>query len=111
MRSNTALHVYFDHHASMNYVDGSLNTIKKAVSLAGLKTVCCFEISDRPSNKPVSAHILENIDFMEANSKSDNVKGMLGLHANFTLSAKTLSYISDIIAGRDIRVPCACTLR
>ena len=95
----------FDHHASMNFVSGSLETIEKALSMAGLKSVCCFEVSDRHSSSDIEEQVKENIDFIESHKKSDTTKGMLGLHANFTLSKQTLRIISDITAGRTLDYP------
>ena len=36
-----------DHHASASYVDGSLDIIAEAVNQSGLRSVLCYEVSDR----------------------------------------------------------------
>ncbi|MEA3501040.1 MAG: amidohydrolase family protein [Candidatus Marinimicrobia bacterium] len=84
----------FDHHASMNLVDGSLEIIEKAFRKIGLKGLLCFEISDRMGEKNIQSQIEENIKFYEKHKNDNQIKGVLGLHANFTLSDKTLSTIS-----------------
>ncbi|MBT4003865.1 MAG: amidohydrolase family protein, partial [Chloroflexi bacterium] len=36
-----------DHHASPNFIDGSLDVIAEAVDRSGLRSVLCYEVSDR----------------------------------------------------------------
>ena len=36
-----------DHHASPNFIDGSLDVIADAVDQAGLRAVLCYEVTDR----------------------------------------------------------------
>ena len=82
----------FDHHASMGFVRGSLATIERAFSMAaGLKGLLCFETSDRRGPDAADTHIEENLDFWRSHTRSRNVKGALGLHANFTLGDRTLA--------------------
>ncbi len=84
----------FDHHASMNFVSGSLAIIEKAFRKIGLKGLLCFEISDRMGENNIQSQIEENIKFYEKHKEDKQIRGALGLHANFTLSEKTLSTIS-----------------
>ncbi len=37
----------FDHHASPNFIDGSLDIIADAVRQAGLRASLCYEVTDR----------------------------------------------------------------
>ena len=84
----------FDHHASSNYVKGSLNLIEKAFNEVGLKSALSFEISDREGEDVFRQQLDENLKFYEKHIDSPNVKGMMGLHANFTLSSDSLQAIS-----------------
>jgi putative selenium metabolism protein SsnA len=86
----------FDHHASMSYVRGSLSAIEKAFDLAGIKGTLCFETSDRPGEEAAALHIEENLDFWEKHRESPALLGLLGLHANFTLSDNTLKRIRSV---------------
>ncbi len=95
----------FDHHASMNYVTGSLSTIEKAFNLAGIKGVLCFETSDRKSIADPAEHIRENIDFINTHADHKSIRGMLGLHANFTLSEKTLSAAAEAVQSSGSPAP------
>ncbi|MBU4445545.1 amidohydrolase family protein [bacterium] len=85
----------FDHHASMNYISGSLRLIEKAFKEIGVKGLLCYEISDRMGEKAVQRQLDENIAFREDHIDDKNVHGLLGLHANFTLSNNTLSLIKS----------------
>lgn len=101
----------FDHHASMNCVRGSLNTIKKAFETAGIRGVLCFETSERSGLSNIQSHIDENIDFWRANLDDKHIKGMFGMHANMTLSDKTLGAIRDACpSNMPFHVHCAESL-
>ena len=81
----------FDHHASMNAVKGSLAIIEKAFRGIGVKGLLCYEISDRMGENHLAEQIEENIDFWKNHRNDKHIHGMLGLHANFTLSEKTMT--------------------
>lgn len=83
----------FDHHASMNYIRNSLKIIKKAFKETGVKGLLCFEISDRMGMDALASQLQENLSFYSENLRDSSIHGVLGLHANFTLSNKTLSII------------------
>jgi len=85
----------FDHHASMNAVGGSLEIIEKAFEEIGVKGLLCYEISDRMGNNSVQTQLAENIEFWSKHRNDRQVQGMLGLHANFTLSESTLVIIQQ----------------
>ncbi len=85
----------FDHHSSMNYVSGSLDTIADACNIIGIKALLCFEISDRMGKEEAKNHIDENLCFCKNHLNSENIKGCIGLHANFTLSEETLLILKD----------------
>ena len=82
----------FDHHASQGHVQGSLFAIAEAAQDIGLRASLCYEVSDRDGAAVADAAIRENVDFIDhaRKQKGDMLKGMFGLHASFTLSAKTL---------------------
>jgi putative selenium metabolism protein SsnA len=82
----------FDHHASPGLIDGSLDIISEAVTQAGLRSVLCYEVTDRGGREKAKAGIRENIRFIEKSRmvKSDLLSATFGLHAPLTLSDKTL---------------------
>jgi putative selenium metabolism protein SsnA len=83
----------FDHHASMQYVEGSLSLIQKAYEKVGIKGLACFETSDRHGEEEFHKHVEENISFHEKNKNNEMLMGLLGLHANLTLTDGNLTYI------------------
>ncbi len=79
-----------DHHASPSCRDGSLDIIADAVLEAGLRASLCYEVSDR--NIP-AAGVAENERFLKRleGEKSEQLAGMMGIHASLTVSDDTLA--------------------
>lgn len=84
----------FDHHASYGAIEGSLFEISDVARELGIRTSLCYEVSDRDGEDKMIQAVKENVDFINSSKrdKTDMQKGMMGLHAPFTLSNKTLSY-------------------
>lgn len=82
----------FDHDASYGAVTGSLSEISRAADELGLRACLCYEVSDREGESKCRAAIQENVDFIrEASRRGDGMRcGMMGMHAGFTLSDRTL---------------------
>lgn len=84
----------FDHHASPNFIDGSLDVIADAVETSGLKSVLCYEVTDRDGVEKAEAGIRENVRFIDKVSgggySSGRVSANFGMHASLTLGAETL---------------------
>jgi len=53
-----------DHHASPNWLDGSLDVIAEAVDQAGLRACLCYEVTDRNGDEGAKAGIAENVRFL-----------------------------------------------
>jgi putative selenium metabolism protein SsnA len=82
----------FDHHASPNAIDGSLDIIAEAVEQSGLRAVLCYEVSDRDGEARARAGIQENLRFLKKvkEEKPPRLAATFGLHASLTLSDATL---------------------
>ena len=82
----------FDHHASFGEISGSLFAIEEAARDFGVRSVLCYEISDRDGKEKAHAAIKENVDFAKhaLSLKADFIKGMMGMHASFTISDETM---------------------
>ena len=82
----------FDHHASFGSIENSLFTIEEEAKRLGVRTCLCYEVSDRDGEDKMKAAVRENAEFIKyaAKDTTDMVKGMMGMHAQFTLSDKTL---------------------
>src|SRR5688572_6858215 len=81
-----------DHHASPNFIDGSLDVIADAVDKSGLCGVLCYEVTDRDGVEKANAGINENLRFIKrmTNDPHPRLAGTFGLHASLTLSGSTL---------------------
>ncbi len=90
IRSGTT--TLFDHHASPNAVDGSLDVIAEAVEASGLRAVLSYAVTDADGPGVADAAITENCRFLKklAGGKVDRLGGMFGLEASFALSGGTL---------------------
>lgn len=80
----------FDHHASPSFLRGSLDLLAEVVGEAGLSAVLCYEITDRNGHDEALAGLEENLQFAANHSASSRLRGLLGLHASFTVSDATL---------------------
>lgn len=85
-----------DHHASPNAVDGSLDAIEQSLGALGIRSVLCYETSDRDGSERAAAGVAENRRFLERVRRQQPAlaRGMVGAHASFTLSDDTLSACS-----------------
>jgi putative selenium metabolism protein SsnA len=94
-RSGTTLLV--DHHASPSFVRGSLATLRRAVEEVGLRSVLCYETTDRNGLPGRDAGIAENRAFAAA-ARGALTRGMVGAHASFTLSDESLGLLRAAVA-------------
>lgn len=90
-----------DHHASPNFIDGSLDVIADAVEDAGLRAVLCYEVTDRDGPERARAGIAENVRFLKAVQDRPMVGATFGLHAGLTLLDETLEACVAAVAGLD----------
>ncbi len=86
-----------DHHASPNFIDGSLDVIGAAVDAAGLRAVLCYEVTDRDGREKMRAGIAENRRFSRAMSSHARIRGTFGLHASLTLNDESLRACADAL--------------
>ena len=93
----------FDHHSSPQTTNGSLQAIADVFNVLGTNGVICFETTDRNGHKLAEEGINENKNFVE-NCVNDNVKGLIGLHASFTVSDETLQMASKILEENDLGI-------
>ena len=89
-----------DHHASPNAIDGSLDAIAAALEELGVRSVLCYEVSDRDGPERARAGVAENRRFLA--TRRPLARGMVGAHASFTLSEETLA--ASVETARDAGV-------
>ncbi len=93
----------FDHHSSPSFINNSLNTVSTTLLNHKLRSVVCFEVSDRNGPKTTQESLDENRKFAEL-SISNDCKCMLGLHASFTISDNTLYKAAAIVKELDLGI-------
>lgn len=82
----------FDHHASFGYITGSLFQIEEAARETGVRSCLCYEVSDRDGKDKAREAVLENEAFIKHALADDSgmTAGMMGMHAQFTISDETM---------------------
>ncbi|RLD04122.1 MAG: hydrolase, partial [Chloroflexota bacterium] len=87
----------FDHHASPNFIDGSLDVIADVLLDAGLRGVLCYEVTDRNGPEGARKGIEENARFIKKAAGIDTLGAAFGLHASLTVNDDTLEASRDAI--------------
>jgi len=85
----------FDHHSSPCGIPGSLDVIAEVMNDAGISAVLCYEVTDRNGHDGARAGIEENLRFLDKQSRHPRIRGVLGLHASFTLRDETLAEVAQ----------------
>lgn len=84
----------FDHHASPDFIDGSLDVIADVVDKSGVRASLCYEVTDRNGKEGTKAGINENARFLKKLKAGHNLNGRLhgtfGIHACLTVDEQTL---------------------
>ena len=82
-----------DHHASPNFIDGSLDVIAEAVDKSGARAVLCYEVTDRNGEDGAKAGIRENVRFLNSDWVKHNSRlaGTFGMHAALSISDATMA--------------------
>jgi putative selenium metabolism protein SsnA len=92
-----------DHHASPEFIDGSLDVLREGFDTVGLRGVLCYETTDRNGMEGARAGVRENERFAqqldacrEAGSAGDTplVEAAIGAHAPFTIGDETLAALA-----------------
>jgi putative selenium metabolism protein SsnA len=91
-----------DHHSSPNAIASCLDAVGDALHEAGLRSVICYEVTDRNGQQQGRAGVEENSRFAASNERP-LVRSMMGAHASFTIGSATLEHL--IGAARDSALP------
>ncbi len=93
----TGTTVLINQHSSPAFISGSLATVRRAVEEVGLRSLHCYEVSDRAGPDGVDAALEENRAFLQ--DPGGLTRGMIGAHASFTLSEKSMNRLADLIGS------------
>lgn len=80
-----------DHHASPNYIGGSLDVMAKAFEKVGVDHLLCYEVSDRDGIGKAEEGLAETESYL------NNHQALVGLHASFTVGDETLKRAVDLM--------------
>ncbi len=80
-----------DHHASPNFIKGSLDVIANAFEKVGVDHLLCYEITDRDGMDKAQKGLDETENYIK------NKQGLVGLHASFTVGNDTLKKSVDLM--------------
>ncbi len=82
----------FDHHASFGQIRDSLFAIEDAAKEFGIRSCLCYEVSDRDGMEKAKEAVLENEAWIRhaLADDGDMIAGMMGMHAQFTISDETM---------------------
>ena len=90
-----------DHHESPNFIDGSLDVIADICQELGLRAVLCYGATERNGGRQeAQAGLAECRRFIEHNSHP-LVRGVVGLHASFTVSDETIEEAGNLCRELD----------
>lgn len=92
-RGTTAL---IDHHESPSFIDGSLDVIADACQALGLRAIVCYGATERNFGRDEAKRgLAECRRFIQSNHRA-LVRGVVGLHASFTVSDETIRDAADL---------------
>lgn len=78
-----------DHHESPGFIEGSLDVLADACDELGIRAVLCYGATERNGGRDEARHgLAECSRFVRANRRP-LVRGLVGLHASFTVSDET----------------------
>lgn len=92
-----------DHHESPAFIEGSLDILADAAETLGCRLVTCYGATDRNMGEMEGARgLAECARFLKHNERS-LVRGMVGLHAPFTVTDDTVRAAGELT--RELGVP------
>jgi cytosine/adenosine deaminase-related metal-dependent hydrolase len=80
-----------DHHASPNFIEGSLEIISEAFDRIGISHLLCYEITDRDGLEKAEKGLKETEQYLL------NKQGLVGLHASFTVGDKSIKNAVELM--------------
>ncbi len=85
-----------DHHESPNFIEGSLDVLADACEELGMRAVLCYGATERNGGGDEARGGLEECRrFIDANER-ELVRGLVGLHASFTVSDRTIRRAGEL---------------
>jgi cytosine/adenosine deaminase-related metal-dependent hydrolase len=88
--------VLVDHHESPSFIEGSLDVIADACQDLGMRAVLCFGATERNLGRDEARRGLGECRLFIRDNTRALVRGVVGLHASFTVSDETIREAGDL---------------
>ena len=85
-----------DHHESPRFIEGSLDVLAEACHQLGIRAVLCFGATERNDGRREARRGLEECRRFIVSNRRSLVRGVVGLHASFTVSDETIREAGDL---------------
>lgn len=85
-----------DHHESPSLVDGSLDIVADACEDLGLRALVCYGATERNGGPDEARRGLDECRRFVRDRDGELVKGLVGLHASFTVSDETVRQAGEL---------------
>ncbi len=79
-----------DHHESPDFIEGSLDILADACQELGMRALLCYGATERNGGRKEAQRGLEECRRFIDDNQRPQVRGLIGLHASFTVSDETL---------------------
>ena len=92
-----------DHHESPEFIEGSLDVLAEACAELGMRAVLCYGATERNGGRDEARRGLGECRRFIAENRRPEVRGLVGLHASFTVSDDTCREAGELC--RELGVP------
>lgn len=106
LRASARLHVaeallagttgLIDHHESPSFIEGSLDILADACEDLGMRAVLCYGATERNGGRAEAERGLEECRRFITSNRRPLVRGVIGLHASFTVSDETVRQAGEL---------------
>jgi cytosine/adenosine deaminase-related metal-dependent hydrolase len=93
-----------DHHESPESVEGSLDILADACQELGIRAVLCYGATERNGGPAEAKRGLEECNRFVRSNRRPLVRGLVGLHASFTVSDDTIRVAAALCRALDVPV-------
>jgi len=90
-----------DHHESPNFIEGSLDVLADACQDLGMRAVLCYGATERNDGREEARRGLAECRRLIEHNTRPLVRGVVGLHASFTVSDETIREASALCRELD----------
>jgi cytosine/adenosine deaminase-related metal-dependent hydrolase len=90
-----------DHHESPDLIEGSLDVIADACDELGIRALLCYGATERNGGREEARRGLAECARFIRDNRRTHVRGLIGLHASFTVSNETLEEAAALCADLD----------